>query len=86
MHLYRSSDRGSTTRSIQVLATAECHIARQGACWRLGDEYDRLDDSFGAIAPRPWYDVTDEILRSCLPCSCFLSLPIQGKILRMRLD
>ena len=54
MYLHRSSDRGSATGSIQVLAAAECHIAWKGACWRLGDEYDWLDGSFGAIAPWPW--------------------------------
>ena len=54
MYLHRSSDPGSTTGSIQVLAAAECHIAWEGACRRVGDEYDWLDDSFGAIAPRPW--------------------------------
>ena len=54
MHLHRSRDHGSTTGSIQVLAAAKCDIAREGACWRLGDEYDWLDDSFGTITPRLW--------------------------------
>ena len=86
MYLYRGSNHCPATGSIQNLAAAERYPAREGACGRLGDKCDRLDDSFGMNTPRPWQQVADRILRSYSLCSCFLLLSIQRKIPWMQLD
>ena len=53
MRLHRGSNHCPATGSIQVLAAAERYPTREGACGRLGGEYDWLDDRFGMTTPPP---------------------------------